>query len=91
MALEVNVGGVLFNLLFVGVLGLGLVSSLFLWGHSQTWAEPPIQCHEFAAEGKLPMGYFMATKTPYQFLAPVKDESLVQDCKAVEVESCIRV
>lgn len=69
------------------MLALGLASSLFLWGHSQTWTEQaPIQCYEFVAEEKLPEGYFMATKTPYQFLAPVKDESLVQGCKAVQVE-----
>lgn len=71
--------------LFLATLGLGLVSSLFLWGRSQTWTEPPIQCGEFAAEEKLPVGYFMATKTPYQFLAPVEDESLVQSCEAVQV------
>ena len=42
-------------------------------------------CKEFLEKTKIPPGMRMSSKTPYQFDAPVKDESIVDGCSAVQV------
>ena len=42
-------------------------------------------CKEFLEKTKIPPGMRMSSKTPYQFDAPVKDESIVDSCSAVQV------
>ena len=96
MALEAAVwSGIVNVVLFSSMLGLGLLSSSLLAGQGFTgsWgstadknrSNQSAQCEWLAAEDRLPAGYWMATKTPYQFLAAVEDEGVVGTCTAVQV------